>query len=347
MIPDDQLQRDLDQLRATTVFRPTPDFATMIGDKLSSRPQHPDRSSIRWRDGARSPLSRPFVVFAVVLLMVLFAVFATMAMPSARESVARWLHIDLPGVRIERVHDDADERRATPSSLGGALVLGTPVSLDEVNALIASPMLAPSTELVGEPSEIWQREGGETISLLYPPSTRLPEIGKTGVGMLVMRVQPHGSDGMLYVKKSIGRDPIVSVSIGGREGWWIVDGQLTIHQPDAVPPAIRGSGNVLIWWEGDDVVWRMESALTREEAIRIALSFAPLRLETRNHGASRAVWVGDGAAGAPSNFPFASLNPEVFHASHRRIARVRVGRLRSWPGGRRRIRAGRTRRATG
>lgn len=314
---DDQLQRDLEALRGEVTFPSTPDFAGRIAESLPS----PGGHTRPRRGNAFGRLSRPPTVFAVVALLFLLAVVATMAIPPARESVARWLHIDLPGIRIERVHDGDGGTKPLPSSLGGSLLLGTPVSLGEANDLLSSPLLAPSTTLVGEPMEIWQRNDGETISLLYPPSAQLPEIGETGVAMLLMRVQPESNDTQFFVKKSFGVEPVVSVSIGGREGWWIVDGQLTVQPEGVFPPVTRTSGHVLIWWDGNDVAWRMESALPKDEAIRIASSLVPLQMDTGNRRAVGAVLgVLAGALDRPATDPLA-WTKEVSHVpSHCRVA---------------------------
>ena len=283
----DRLERSLAALHDQVTFPPSPDIAARIASSLPDRHRmaRPGSSRRQWRRYA------PFVAAAVVVLVV--AIVATIAIPTARESVARWLHVDLPGVRIEVVDPGDVPPHTVPTSLGGSLLLGTPTTVEDAATLVPAPLRMPSDPAVGEPAELWQRDRGAVITMLYPASAMLPEIGETGAGLAFMQiVAPNGP--ILFAKQSIGNDGIEQVRVGGQEGFWVSNGRLVMLPGNPLEidpsPSSRWSGNVLIWSDGEGTTFRIESMLDRDDAIRIAESLVPVTAETGNGDASVTVW---------------------------------------------------------
>ena len=284
----DRLERSLAALHDEVTFPPSPDIAARIASSLPDRHRmaRPGSSRRQWRRYA------PFVAAAVVVLVV--AIVATIAIPTARESVARWLHVDLPGVRIEVVDPGDVPPHTVPTSLGGSLLLGTPTTLEDAATLAPAPLRMPSDPAVGEPAELWQRDRGAVITMLYPASATLPEIGETGAGLAFMQiVAPNGP--ILFAKQSIGNDGIEQVRVGGQEGFWVSNGRLVMLpgnplEIDPSPGSSRWSGNVLIWSDGEGTTFRIESMLDKDDAIRIAESLVPVTAESGNGDAAVTVW---------------------------------------------------------
>ncbi|HWK80267.1 MAG TPA: hypothetical protein VNP95_05850, partial [Thermomicrobiales bacterium] len=340
--PNDHLERALAAIGDEAAFPDTPDLAARIGGMLPDRPErivdiHPARPRYR-------------LIAAAALLIVLLGIGAMLAVPTARESVARWLHVDLPGLRIEVLDPDDAPRSSPPSSLGGSLLLGTPTTLADAALLAPAPLQLPSDPALGNPSEVWQRDGGTVVTLLYPASGTLPEIGETGVGLAFMQiVAPDGP--ILFAKQSIGSGGLEQVSVNGLEGFWVTNGRLVLQPADPLaidsPPASsRWSGNVLIWSDGAGTTFRIESMLDRATVIRIAGTLAPVSAGLGNARGLPRVW-GVSEMQEPDGMAFGVLHllPEVPHASssHRRPARHRACPRRDRPGFRRRVRAGEAR----
>jgi len=270
MSQPDRLEQTLAALRDGVTFPETPDMAARIAGVLPDRPGRTLVTPIRRQ-------RRKLLVAAAVLL--LLAMGTMLAVPPARETVARWLHVDLPGLRIDVLEPDSANRPSPPSSLGGSLLLGTPTTLADAAALAPAPLQMPSDAAVGRPSEVWQRDGGAAITLLYPASGTLPEIGTTGIGLAFMQiVAPDGP--ILFAKQSIGNGGIEQVVVQGKEGFWVTDGRLVLQPADPLaidspPPASRWSGNVLIWSDGAGTTFRLESMLDRDAVMRIAGTLVP------------------------------------------------------------------------
>lgn len=107
---DDHLERALAAIGDEAAFPDTPDLAARIGGMLPDRPERIvdiHRARPRYR-----------LIAAAVLVIVLLGIGAMLAVPTARESVARWLHVELPGLRIEVLDPDDAPRSSPPSSLG-------------------------------------------------------------------------------------------------------------------------------------------------------------------------------------------------------------------------------------
>jgi hypothetical protein len=208
---------------------------------------------------------------AVVLLVAI--------QPGPRNAVADLL--GLPGIRIELT--DRDTTDDVPTSIGSSLLFGERTTLAGAMENAPFTLKVPGDESLGDPDEVWMRISGDVtvVSLVYGEREDLPEIGETGVGMLLMQIH-SGEDAPFLAKRASRFAPPESVTVNGEGGFWIENGELVVLPSEFTGDQgmTRPSGNVLIWAD-NGVTWRMETALEMNTAIRIAES-----LESAGEGRS-------------------------------------------------------------
>lgn len=206
-----------------------------------------------------------------------------------RQAVADWFglgvieivqvpHVTVPEIEPEVVHSEPTVEVAPlpPDVLEVLGDMGDAVAVETIG-LEWPPAFGPPDEAFERPGELWMvwiaPDGvlrNDDGALLY----ELRPIDESGVVALVTRF-----DGDLdgpALQKGIGPGTSVrEVTVGGRLGFWIEgeahaigyldpDGQLMFETQ-------RLAGNTLLW-ETDDAFFRLESALTMDEAIAVAES---------------------------------------------------------------------------
>ena len=206
----------------------------------------------RLRGSGRPPLRlRPQAALAV--LAIAAALLATLAAaPGVRARIADWLGIG--AVRIERV-----ERLPDVGPAAG-LGLGTRTTLAAARRDVRVPV--PTVRALGPPDAVYvdRRTGGAT--LVYRPRPGLPA-ASAGIGAL-LTVLPGGDPAV--VKKLLGSGTTVeSVDVDGGFGVFISGAAHVVGPPD------RLAGNTVLWVRGD-TTYRLESALGRDDALRLARS---------------------------------------------------------------------------
>jgi hypothetical protein len=268
---DRALERELSELRRFVAFPPTPDLATAVRTRLVARPR---------RDRIHVPelfARRPWLVAAAAVLVLALA--ATIASGSVRHAIADALGV--PGIRIEFGDDDP----TVPLSLPGSnLGLGERASLDEAISTVDFPIQIPDSGIYGAPDAVFVRNlrsGGTLVTLIYSPDDTLPEAAETKTGALLM--QFRSTENVDIMLKGVrGDGSIREVAFGGGRGFWIQGtSSLTIlDDPSATTCCTsRPSANVLLWQRGG-VTYRLESALTFEEAKTIIESMTPVSTVT-------------------------------------------------------------------
>lgn len=253
------LDRDLARLATDAIFPPTPIFAMPRATAPARDRAHFPKPAAWWKAG----------LAAVVLIA------TAVAIPETRGAVADWL--GFPGIRIE-IGDRPDDPSPTVTSIGGSLLLGNAVTMDEAEGSVSFDIVVPGALIDDTSPEVYFNvvvPGGKVVSLLYPASDLLPEIGDTGVGLLLMQVDAAGDTLMLIGKRASAESPPQPVMIDGADGLWIQGGVLTIEAGDPFWTYQGRSGNVLIW-ERNDVTYRMESDLPLDDAVAIAESLEPI-----------------------------------------------------------------------
>jgi hypothetical protein len=205
---------------------------------------------------------------ATLVVVVMAAIFLLVS-PTARTAVANFLGIK--GVRIQ--YGPSPTPRVNPSP---DLRLGSRVSLSEAEARAGFEVETPTLEGFGTPDDVYfsnEISGGQ-VTLLYRPRPSLPPTTVPNVGILLAEFR--GEVRRDYMGKVVGPETqIESASVDGTPGVWLegkphffayLDRNGEIQQA-----TIRLAGNTLLW-EKDGLSFRLESALSKDEAIRIAAS---------------------------------------------------------------------------
>jgi hypothetical protein len=268
-LPDPQLELALSGIGRSVEFPELPDLSGLVAKELAlatrarRRPQAALRPVIR-------PVWQPAWQRVAVALVVLVAVLSgTLALsPGARHAVAGWL--GLRGVKIIEVPSPTP----LPPGLGTNLQLGLPVPLAQAQAETKFQILVPAA--LGPPDEVYfsGRFADGKVTLLYRARGDLPEAPTTGVGLLLTEFR--ASTNQEYLQKMLGPGTTIeSVTVNGEQGFWVAGAphvELLFDMNGAVvPDSLRLAGNVLIWEHGD-LTLRIESALSREQALAIAES---------------------------------------------------------------------------
>ena len=232
---------------------------------------------------ARSPWSRRWPAGRLVrgrarrsLALALIAVALIAAIAGA-------IGLGLPGIRIIPGGGGAPAAPSTPAgpparspsvdaSLGAELGLGEPVALDTLGTATDFRLQLPSDPAVGPPSAAWLLD--RRLTLVWPSGPALPAVPRSSVGLLLTELR--GSIDPGYFEKVLNpATRIEPVTVAGSTGWWI-SGEphgIVYVRPDGQPEfdSRRIVGDTLLWVK-DGITYRLETALGREAAIRIAES---------------------------------------------------------------------------
>lgn len=270
--PDDaELERELIELRSHLAYPETPELARSVRSRLVAGPGRPRPF---W-EGLR-PLHRN-LAFAAVALLVLFG--SVLLIPDARTAVAHFL--GLRGVIVTTVPSPLPSMASpspsiSPGSLGTSLKLGQGVTMADAQNRVRFHILVPSLVELGDPDEVYFTEppaGGE-VALVYWARPGLPQSAQTGVGLLIMEFRGDLEPGLF--QKVLGPESrLTEVRVNGVPGYWIEGKPHLFYYRDANglfrEETLRLAGNTLLWEQGN-VTLRIESALTKDQVLRIAQS---------------------------------------------------------------------------
>lgn len=260
----DALDAALRDLRGRVVFPPTPDLAGPVGARIASGRPAPRRRFALVAD-------HPFRWAAAALL--LLAALTLVASSSVRHAAADALGV--AGIRIERVRD---EPTPLPSPAGATIGLGARTTLAASASGAGFALAVPDPAVYGAPDDVYLRPlstGGTMVTLVYAPDDRFPEAAETGVGALLMQF-PTVDDEAMLIKRVMGDGRVQGVAFDGANGFWVTGTSELVILDDPAGPVCcaRQSANVLIW-QRDGITYRLESALTLDEAMAVARSMAP------------------------------------------------------------------------
>jgi len=164
----------------------------------------------------------------------------------------------------------ASASQAVGVALGAELGLGRQVDVAATSRSVDFPVRLPADAAVGPPSSAWVQEG--RLSIVWPASAALPGLQEPSIGLLLSEFRGSLDPG--YFEKILNpRTRIEPVTVGGVTGWWI-SGEphgFVFVRPNGDPAfdSRRIVGDTLIWTSGD-LTYRLESALGRDAAIRLA-----------------------------------------------------------------------------
>ena len=203
--------------------------------------------------------------FAAAALVLVLAAATLVFSPTAREAVAGWIGLD--GLSIE--YDETPDQ-----PLGDDLLLGKETSLSEATAT-AGFEVAPPTE-VGPPDEVYLTAGPDRrVSLVYRARADLPSAPTTRVGLLLSVFRAE-IDHDVVTKKAFGTGTNVEpLEVDGARGYWLSGEPHAVfyigEQGQLREDKGRLAGNTLVWQDGD-LIYRLESRLSKDRALEIARS---------------------------------------------------------------------------
>lgn len=236
-----ELELALRQLGAAVEFPPEPDLAAGVRGRLGESPAR------RWA---------PRRLVAVALAVIVLAVGAAMAVPSARTAVLEWLGIK--GVEVTRVDELPEVSLLSDSGLGD------PVTLAEARRR-APGLVEPHLKNLSAPDEVYfsaDVPGGQ-VTFLW---------GTKDEARLLMTQSP----GEVFAEKMLGpRTEAEGAYVDGRPGvWFSGDVHYFVYRDrrgQVREETARLAGNTLLWQYGDLTV-RLEGKLSKRAALEIARS---------------------------------------------------------------------------
>lgn len=247
-MPD--LADELALLASEVAWPEEPDLVSRVGSGLGAQTPVPAPAR-RW-------VPSPAVVLAAIVVAVGGAV-ATI--PTAREAVADFLGVG--GIDVRYSDEDLPE-------IAAELDLGTPVALEEAQARVEFEVLIPPD--LGDPDAVFVDDSlaGGAVWMLWAPRDDLPRSVTIDAGALMTQFRGTLDPG--YLKKLTGTDATIElVRVDGAEGYWI-DGPHSLvfrHDSGISEEPARLAGNTLVWERGG-ITYRLESRLTRGDAIAVA-----------------------------------------------------------------------------
>lgn len=223
-------------------------------------------------------------VLAVVLLLALLAVPQTRAAIAERLGVLGIRIVGMPFLPQEPAAlapRGALSEPAAPSEGAAALAdrlrLGQPVTLQEAQRRVAYRVLLPSDPALGAPDEVFHSAAvaGGQVSFVYHARAGAPPASQTGVALLVSQFR-GALEPELYAKMLGPHTHLERLTLDGGRAVWLEgaphavivrtpEGQIFVDQA-------RLAANVLAWERGG-LTLRLEGALDRPTALRLATSF--------------------------------------------------------------------------
>jgi len=272
------LERRLVDLGGRVAVPEVGDVAAVVGRRLREEQDRPRpwwrRLFGRWGGLARRSPVRPvwtpvwqraFVPIAIVAIVV----GAILVVPAARAPVAGLL--GLGGVQIRQV----PELPPVPGPPDVRLRLGQPVTLDQARASASYPLALPAA--LGDPDEVYlsPRYPGGVVTLLWDARPGLPAGSATPAGLVLTEFRGSINSRTMVAKLLDRGATIESVTVLGQPAFWIGgrphEVVLVDENGEYVLETLRLEGPVLLWVR-EGVTLRIESALSRDEAIRVAES---------------------------------------------------------------------------
>jgi hypothetical protein len=241
-----ELERELRELAPAIEWPATPNLAPAVRRRIEAGPA---------RRLARPGRRALVVAFAVLLV----AVAAVMAVPSARTAVLEWL--GLRGVTVERV-----ETLPTVSQPTDELAVGELVTADEAADLAGFPLPEAGGSSLGEPDEIrYSPEVGDgQVAYIWRG-----EDGRIATLFTVFEAEINDE----YIEKMVDASGDFSrTEVDGHPGLW-VEGlhffMYVLPTGEGREETARLSRNALLW-EDEDRLYRLEGDLSLEQARAIA-----------------------------------------------------------------------------
>lgn len=251
-LSDPELERALRATGPRYPYPPTPNMAAAVRARLTAGALVTRQRRPVWREGWRVALA------AAIVLVILGG--AALINPATRDAIAHFFHV--PGVVLSRVPSPLP----SPSNVT-SLNLGELTTMDQAASMVRFRIVVPPQ--LGTPDAVYVDRsvpGGE-VALAYKPRTGVALVPQTGLGVLVTEFRGDLIPG--FITKQVGPGTTVEeVSVNGDPGWWIAGQPHDIIVSDR-SERLRMAANTLVWEHGG-VTYRIESGLTKAEAMRLA-----------------------------------------------------------------------------
>jgi hypothetical protein len=245
------IERALTELAARVDVGREPDLSSAVRARLQQLPAPSARRGWTWRPVV---WTRRSIALAVGIVLVASSI-----------AVASYF-----GVRGIVVHVGPTPTASAPQGAGTFMGLGARVGLDAARAGVRFPVRIPAG--LGDPDEIYLDRAltGGMVTLLYHPRAGLPEASSTGTGVLLIEFE--GSFSRATMQKFAEPGQVHETTVGGAHAIWLQG----VHQVGFLDAngeqridGLRLSDSVLLWQIGS-VTMRLESALSMEQATRLA-----------------------------------------------------------------------------
>ncbi len=249
------LERGLTDLGRHLAWPERPDLAAAVRAEIEGAAVVP----LRPRRGRRA------AVLAAAFLLMLAALLA--ASPGIRAALLELFR--LPGARIEveRTPSPAPAPMASPSLED--LVPGRRVSLAEARRTAAHGVVFPKA--LGRPDEVAVFGTGDdaVVTLAWRARPGLPAADETGYAVLLTEFRARPQEDL--IKKTAEQTQVIPVVVDGEQGYWIEGPHsvLVRRGGSIVEDQARLSASSLLWTR-DGVLLRLETDLTRAEALALA-----------------------------------------------------------------------------
>jgi hypothetical protein len=290
----DDLEVALVDLAGAIAFPATPDLAAAVAARLHAaassgaagltvsdgRAADALRPTGRARPGPiRRSLARSLLLAAALALLLVGGALAVRFGLDLLSIEFGPLPSPRPGSSAAVVASGASASAAptTPAGpVGEGLRLGAPRTLEDVRAEAPFDILVPDE--LGPPDAIYLggRELRGQVALVYEPRPGLPASATLdGAGLLVTQNRGETDEGLAHKLVDAGLASVVAIDIDGAPGYWISGEPHAFWYlaPDgtSIEDSGRLVGDTLIWERGG-VLYRIEGAISREQALQIAAS---------------------------------------------------------------------------
>jgi hypothetical protein len=249
-----QLERALADIGRAIDYPPDPRLVAAVRRRIEATPR-----PTAWESFVAS-LRRP--AFAVVAAVVAVSAFLIVSEP-ARIAVADWLGLDDVRVTFEPPPEQGIAR---------AMGLGERTSLNEAEERVGFDVLVPAQ--LGDPDEVYldERVSSGMVSLVYAADENLPAAGDKGAGLIVTQFEASLDDSEAFTKFARFDTTVSEIEVRGVTGYWIAGPHDLYFRDDEGEEGFEASrlvGAALVWQE-EGLVIRIESGLSRIEALEIA-----------------------------------------------------------------------------
>jgi hypothetical protein len=240
--------------------------ATRLATAVRARLREPRPRRVPWRAPALVPA---FATLALLLLVV------AIASPGLRSAAREFLH--LRGIDIFPVPSAPSAPSAPTVAPSPSVVIpGERTTLEDARRRVSFTVRQPTVpELTSPDYVVLDAAGGvERLTLVYGDRAGFAASQLPGVGVLL--VEFRGAVDAAIFGKAVGPGTTLEeVTVNGGRGFWLAGAPHFFFYRDPSgafqQETLRLAGNTLIWEQGG-VTLRIEAAVTKEQALRIAAS---------------------------------------------------------------------------